>query len=101
MNVYQRKLYAFLQHSQTLEVAQQLPYLQTHLSQLENWWQEGVGQYSQQISSASDRVNINTNLNIDKSVKVSHPISGDSQVIDNLNPFTTDEIATINQAIES
>lgn len=101
MNVYQRKLYAFLQHSQTVEIAQQLPYLQTHLSQLENWWNEGLGKYSQEISSASDRVNLNTNINVNNYVKVSHPISGESQEVKNLNPVTADDIATIIQTIES
>jgi len=82
MNVYHRKLYALLHNPQVpyrVDIAQQVQCLKEH-PQLQSWWQSELGQQSQDISSASDRVNLNPNAkNSDNSVQVSHPISGQSQ----------------------
>jgi len=102
MDVYHRKLYAFLHNSHVpdcVDIAQQVQCLKEH-PQLQSWWQSELGQQSQAISSASDRVNLNPNAkNSDNSVRVSHPISGQSQQVETLKALTTNDIPAIESAV--
>lgn len=101
MNVYHHKLYALLHNPQMpyLVDAQQMQCLKEHLPQLQSWWHD-EGQQSQDIGSASDRVNVNYyTTNTDNKVRVSHLISGQSQQVETLRALTTNDIADISAAI--
>ena len=105
VNVYHRKLYALLHNAQmpdNVDIAQQLQCLQEHLDELKSWWQEELGQRSQEIGSSSDRVNLESNAaSGGASVQVSHPISGQLQTVAALEVLTADDIANIQQLADS
>ena len=112
MNPYYRKLYALLHDSENIEqfhnVCNQVTGLQGHLDNLQNWWQQLEQHYQanpssiapqtlfQAIASSSDRINLKSKPpNSSNSVKIHHPISGQSQSIPPLNRLTDEDIKTI------
>lgn len=86
MNVYQRKVYAFLQSSRSealRDLCDRLRCLQSDHDQLEQWW-SSHGSLISDIASSSDRVNLEEiQLTGSKASEVCHPINGHRQTVGN------------------
>ena len=90
MNVYHRKLYAFLRSIESIAwlntdisyIYDNLTCLQPHLPKLQDWWQNNRDILTR-ISSSSDKINLNSTVTPgDKNnIKICHPISGQTQSI--------------------
>ncbi|MBD2364270.1 hypothetical protein H6G36_24330, partial [Anabaena minutissima FACHB-250] len=71
MNVYHRKLYAFLRAIEKIDwlkvdlnyIYNNLACLQPYLADLQKWWESQNGEQAVRISSSSDRVSLNYVLN--------------------------------------
>ncbi|NJS16127.1 MAG: hypothetical protein HC787_02275 [Nostocaceae cyanobacterium CSU_2_110] len=91
MNLYHRKLYAFLRSIESIDwlganisyFYQELACLQPHLTELKDWWDNKGGNTTARISSSSDRINLNSTTTVGQkdNISVRHPISGQGQNI--------------------
>lgn len=82
---YQRKLYAFLQASQSdldteNSLCAQLQCLEPQLAELRAWWNSS-GKVCLDIAGSSDRVNLNVKSQLPDDIEVRHPISGQRQTV--------------------
>lgn len=91
MNVYHRKLYAFLRAIEKIGwlkvdlnyIYNNLACLQPYLADLQKWWESQNGEQAVRISSSSDRVSLNyvPKQGNEKDIFVCHAISGEGQKI--------------------
>jgi CRISPR-associated protein Cmr2 len=91
MNVYHRKLYAFLRAIEKIDwlkvdlnyIYNNLACLQPYLADLQKCWESQNGEQAVRISSSSDRVSLNyvPNKGNEKHIFVCHAISGERQEI--------------------
>ncbi|MEO1300191.1 MAG: type III-B CRISPR-associated protein Cas10/Cmr2, partial [Cyanobacteria bacterium J06636_16] len=95
---YARKLYALLKASSIdsnsddnilPELCKNIPALQS----AEAWWQQHHQQI-EDIGSASDRANLHPELELPAVIEVRHPISGQSQTLDDIAPTSVEESIT-------
>lgn len=88
MDVYQRKLYAWVQAGPWTDaekraiISESLTCLNSNLLALEDWWEKQGGRLCLEIAASSDRVNLHPRESTPSdTVTVKHPISGQSQQI--------------------
>lgn len=91
MNVYHRKLYAFLRSVECIDwlnvdlsyIYNELKCLQPHLQELGDWWENGGGKLVASIGSSSDRINLSSTAPLEQinDIAIRHPISGQQRNI--------------------
>ncbi|QLE57410.1 type III-B CRISPR-associated protein Cas10/Cmr2 [Nostoc sp. TCL26-01] len=91
MNVYHRKIYAFLRAIEKIDwlrvdlnyIYDNLACLQPYLADLQKWWESQNAEQALRISSSSDRVSLNDVViqSNENHITVCHSISGEQQKI--------------------